>query len=168
MNRCIVQNGVNMGENEKIKEKKNPETLLRSGRTIEMSPRGWSMYPLIVPGRDKAVIAPAEGKKLKKLDIALFRREGSILVIHRIAAVRIKKDGSRVYFFVGDNQKELEGPIKEESICGVVTGIVRKGKRMSVDGPLYRASVSVWMFLRPVRPQISHFIAGLKKPGRQI
>ena len=149
-----------------VREKKSPEDLLRSGKTIEMSPRGWSMYPLIVPGRDKAVIAPTDGKNLKKLDIALFRREGSILVIHRIAAVRRKKDGSRVYFFVGDNQKELEGPVKEENICGVVTGIVRKGRRMSVNGLLYRASVAVWMFLRPIRPQISHFIARLKKMGR--
>jgi hypothetical protein len=155
-----------MGDNENIKEKKNPEVLLRCGKTIEMSPRGWSMYPLIVPGRDKVIISPTSGRQLKKLDIALFRREGSILVIHRIAAVRKKKDGSRVYFFVGDNQKELEGPVKEESICGVVTGLVRKGRRMSVGGLLYRASVSAWMFLRPVRPQISHFIAGIKKLGK--
>ena len=29
---------------------KNPEEVLRSGRPIEISPRGYSMYPLLVPG----------------------------------------------------------------------------------------------------------------------
>lgn len=152
-----------MNVNEDVKEKKNPEAMLRNGKTIEMSPRGWSMYPLIVPGRDKVILEPVNGRKLKKLDIVLFRREGSILVVHRIAKCRRTSKGRNVYYIVGDNQKELEGPVKEENICGIVTGIVRKGRRMSVNDPLYKASVSVWMALRPIRPVISHTVSRLKK-----
>ncbi|MBP1585188.1 MAG: S24/S26 family peptidase [Lachnospiraceae bacterium] len=152
-----------MNINDEVKEKKNPEALLRSGKTIEMSPHGWSMYPLIVPGRDRVILSPVKDRKLKRLDIVLFRREGSILVIHRIAKCRRTSKGKNVYYIVGDNQKELEGPVKEENICGVVTGIIRKGRRMSVNGPLYKASVSVWMALRPIRPVISHTVSRLKK-----
>lgn len=145
------------------KEKKNPEALLRSGKTIEMSPHGWSMYPLIVPGRDRVILEPVKGRKLKRLDIVLFRREGSILVIHRIARCRRTAKGKNVYYIVGDNQKELEGPVKEENICGVVTGIVRKGRRISVNNLLYKASVSIWMTLRPVRPIISKSVSRIKR-----
>ena len=145
------------------KEKKNPEALLRSGKTIEMSPHGWSMYPLIVPGRDRVILSPVKDWKLKRLDIVLFRREGSILVIHRIARCRRTAKGKNVYYIVGDNQKELEGPVKEENICGVVTGIVRKGRRISVNNLLYKASVSIWMTLRPVRPIISKSVSRIKR-----
>ena len=36
----------------------SPEELLAEGRTIQIKPQGYSMYPLFVPGRDSAVIAP--------------------------------------------------------------------------------------------------------------
>ncbi len=154
---------MNSDSNTATKEKKNPETLLRNGQAIEMSPHGWSMYPLIVPGRDRVVIEPSAGKKLKRLDIVLFRRDGSILVLHRIARIRKNKYGHPVYFMVGDNQSELEGPIKEDCICGVVTGLVRKGKKMSVSGIAYRSSVRIWMALRPLRPLISRGVSKVKK-----
>lgn len=38
----------------------SPEELLAEGRTIQIKPQGYSMYPLFVPGRDSAVIAPPE------------------------------------------------------------------------------------------------------------
>ena len=38
----------------------SPEELLAEGRTIQIKPQGYSMYPLFIPGRDSAVIAPPE------------------------------------------------------------------------------------------------------------
>ena len=147
-------------------EKKNPEAVLRSGKSIEMAVLGWSMYPLIVYGRDRVVLAPVKGRRLKRLDIVLFRRKGSILVLHRIAKCRRTSDGKNVYYIVGDNQKELEGPVAEEDICGVVTKVIRNGRKISVKDPLYIASVRVWMFLRPVRPVISKVVSRVKKSLR--
>ncbi|MCR5738957.1 MAG: S24/S26 family peptidase [Lachnospiraceae bacterium] len=147
---------------------KNPEEVLRSGRPIEISPRGYSMYPLLVPGRDKVVVVPVTMKRPRNHDIVVFRREGSILVIHRIVKIRRSGDGGREFYIVGDNQKELEGPVRESQICGTVVRINRKGKKIKTDDPLYRILVSVWGFLRPVRPVISRSVAGLKRSVKKF
>ncbi len=145
------------------KEKLNPETLLREGKTVSISPKGYSMYPLLIPGRDRVTIVPLSGRKLKKGDIALFRRKGSKLVLHRIIRIKRDRTGGRFFYFCGDNQKEIEGPVREEDICGVVNYIEKKKFKFSVRDPLYFLSVFIWMILRPVRPNISRFLARLKK-----
>ena len=58
-------------ENEKV----NIEKLLKEGHSIQLKPKGYSMYPLFVPGRDEAVIAPVdEEMHLKRGDVVLYRR----------------------------------------------------------------------------------------------
>lgn len=139
------------------------EELLREGKNIQIYPQGYSMYPLFVPGRDQAVIAPAETGRLKRGDVVLYRREGSILVLHRIWKRR--QDG---FYMVGDNQSEVEGPLKEEQIKGILYQIVRKGKCFPVSNPIYRVLAAVWLRLRPFRPFLSRTVAGLKKIIKNI
>lgn len=139
------------------------EALLGSGKSIRIYPRGYSMYPLFVPGRDEAVIAPAKTKKLKRGDVVLYRREGSILVLHRIW--KRKADG---FFMVGDNQSEVEGPLKEEQIKGILCRVVRKGKNFPVSNPIYRVLSAVWLRLRPFRPVLSKTVARVKRISKNI
>ena len=40
------------------------------------------MYPLFVPGRDQAVVAPVDAEQLKREDVVLYRRDESILILH--------------------------------------------------------------------------------------
>ena len=134
------------------------EKLLMEGKTVQVSPRGFSMYPLFTPGRDQAVIAPADPAGLKRGDVALYRRKESILVLHRIW----KKKGEGFYF-VGDNQTEVEGPLEADQIRGVPTAFVRKGKTVSVKNPLYRGAAGLWLLLRPIRPWIQIPLAKIKK-----
>ena len=42
---------------------------------IKIKPKGYSMYPLFVPGRDYAVITHIEPDKLKKGDVVLYQSE---------------------------------------------------------------------------------------------
>lgn len=134
------------------------EGLLAEGNTIQLKPRGYSMYPLFVPGRDQAVIAPAEEEKLKRGDVVLYRRDEGILVLHRIW----KRKGSRFYM-VGDNQHEVEGPLRPDQIRGVLTGVVRRNKYFSVKNPVYRFLSGIWLILRPFRPFISGAAARFKR-----
>ncbi len=134
------------------------EALLAEGKSIRIHPQGYSMYPLFVPGRDEAVIAPAEGKELKRGDVVLYRREGSILVLHRIW-----KRTQEGFFMVGDNQKETEGPLKREQIKGILCQVIRKGKCFSVNNLFYCLFSAVWLKLRPLRPVLSKAVAGVKK-----
>lgn len=134
------------------------EQLLREGRVIQIRPEGYSMYPLFVPGRDEAVIGPLAGKKPKRGDVVLYRRKNSILVLHRVW----KRDGEKFYM-VGDNQKEVEGPLESECIRGILTGVVRKGSYFPVSDPLYKSLSAVWLFLRPLRPALSGGAAKIKR-----
>lgn len=133
------------------------EKLLSEGNTVQIKPKGWSMYPMIRPG-DEAVIAPVNAGKLKRGDVVLFRREGGILVLHRIWKVSEKG-----LFLVGDNQVEVEGPVKREQIRGRLTAFIRKGKMISVRNPAYRVLTSLWLRLRPIRNIIKRPAAWMKR-----
>lgn len=139
------------------------EALLGAGKSIQIYPRGYSMYPLFVPGRDQAVIAPAEKGRLKRGDVVLYRREGSILVLHRIWKRRT--DG---FYMVGDNQSEVEGPLQEEQIRGILYRVVRRGKSFTVRNPIYRMLAAVWLQLRPFRPFLSGTAARVKRMSKNI
>lgn len=134
------------------------EALLAEGKSIQIYPRGYSMYPLFVPGRDQAVIAPVETEELRRGDVVLYRREGSILVLHRIW-----KRSAKGFYMVGDNQSEVEGPLRDEQIRGILCQVIRRGKSFSVRHPVYRLLAAVWLRLRPFRPFLSKTAAGIKR-----
>ena len=134
-------------------EKKYPEELLRNGNTIQLKPNGWSMYPLFVPGRDWAILSPVDPLFLKRGDVALFRRPGSILVMHRIW----KRIGNE-FWFVGDNLPDIEGPVEPAQIAGKLTYFIRKGKKYSVANPGYKILSTIWLWMRPLRPAIHGFM----------
>lgn len=123
------------------------EQLLKDGHPIQIKPQGYSMYPLFVPGRDEAVIEPVQPEDLRRNDVALYRRDGSILVLHRI--LKVTADG---FYLVGDNQSEIEGPLRPDQFRGRLTTVIRNGHVISVRNPVYRMLTFLWLFLRPVRP----------------
>ena len=106
--------------------------LLEEGKTMEISPRGTSMFPLFTEGRDQAILAAADTKKLQKGDVVLYRRDSGMLVIHRIC--RITQDG---FYMVGDNQVEVEGPLRPDQIKALMVSFRRKGKLVSCKNPIY-------------------------------
>ena len=133
------------------------EQLLEEGNQIRVKPQGYSMYPLLVPGRDEVVIEQEDPSRLHRGDIVLFRREGSILVLHRIC----RRRGDN-FFMVGDNQKQVEGPIGITQIKGKVTTLVRGGRTISAENRLYRIYSFIWLWLRPLRPALSKMVHCLK------
>ena len=162
------------------------EQLLAEGNIIQIKPQGYSMYPVLVPGRDSAIVAPVarvhaaagdstngenkdfvDPSKLKRGDVVLYRRDksddvgGGILVLHRIW----QRKGERFYF-VGDNQKEIEGPLRPDQMRGIMVGMVRKGRKISVKNPVYRVLTGIWLVMRPVRPVVSKTVAKIKRLGR--
>lgn len=137
-----------MGHRENTKQQMNMEQLLSEGNTIQLPFQGYSMYPMLVPGRDYAVIAPANPVTLKKGDVVLYRRRGSILVLHRICKI---KGNREAFYFVGDNQIEVEGPLTPQQIKGVLVAFIRNGRTISVNNPIYVITSRVWLWLRPIR-----------------
>ena len=85
------------------------EQLLREGNIIRIKPQGYSMYPLFIPERDEALIQQTDYTDCHRNDVVLYRRDQGILVLHRIC--RITSDG---FYMVGDNQYEVEGPLRQD------------------------------------------------------
>lgn len=139
------------------------ETLIKSGQSVQLYPQGYSMYPLLVPGRDEVILSPLPDRPLRRGDVALYRRDTGILVLHRIC--RCKRDG---YYMVGDNQVQMEGPLRKEQIIGMMTGFVRKGKLFSVSDLWYRILSGTWLLMRPVRRCIMVPGAKIKKIVRHL
>ncbi len=141
-----------------MKEKQDVEKLLREGNTVQFPPTGWSMYPLIIGGRDQVVVAPVGEKPFKKGDVLLYRRPGSILILHRL--VKRKPEG---LYFTGDNQTEIEGPLPESAVAGRLVGYVRKGKNHTTKNVLYRVYSGLWLLALPFRPAAWAFMRGVRK-----
>lgn len=140
------------------KKKQDIEMLLAQGNAVQFKPQGYSMYPLFVPGRDEAVVKPVEMSRLKRGDVVLYRRDESILVLHRIW----KRRGDQFYL-VGDNQKEIEGPLRPDQMRGILVSIIRKGRQFSTENIVYHFLACIWLWLRPFRPIISCVLAACKK-----
>lgn len=124
--------------------------LLKEGKEIEIHPDGTSMFPLINPPSDSVILRDIGETRLKTGDILLYQRESGLLVLHRLC--RIRNDG---YYFTGDNQTEVEGPLPETRLLAIVTHIRRNGHMISVKNPVYKFCSRIWLVLRPVRPFIS-------------
>jgi hypothetical protein len=117
---------------------------LSAGQSVKFSPRGISMLPMIVQGRDSVTLAtPPE--KLKKFDIPLYRRADGSFVLHRVVKVR------DTYTCIGDNQFKAEPGVTHGSVIAVVTAFTRKGKTYSVSCAGYRLYCVLWHISRPAR-----------------
>lgn len=140
------------------------EKLLADGNSIQFKPQGWSMYPTLVPGKDEVIVTPIDEEvKIKRGDVVLYRRwkesgEKDILVLHRIW--RVSKQG---IYLVGDNQKEIEGPLEPNQILGIAIYLVKNGQKISTNNLWYRFRSSVWLILRPFRPTLSKMVAKIKR-----
>ena len=105
---------------------------LAAGGSVTFGPKGTSMLPLIVQGRDSVtLVRPPE--RLKKYDIPFYRRSSGQFVLHRV--VKVNKDGT--YTMCGDNQWEREKGIPHSAVIGVVSELIINGKSVSVHDAAY-------------------------------
>lgn len=153
-----------------MKEKQNPETLLMEGQAVQFHPTGYSMYPFLNPDKgDQVIVEPLDKRKAKRGDVVLYRRGGEkgtvnedgfeqgILVLHRIV-----KCSNGQYFMVGDNQSEVEGPLPEEQIKGIMTARLRNGRALSAKNPFYRLAAGLWLLVLPGRSRLKDIAHAVK------
>lgn len=130
--------------------------VLSKGYSIKIPLKGMSMYPLLVGGRDEAVISSIGVKKPGRGDIVLYVSEDGIHALHRVHHVK-----GRDYYMLGDSQTWIEGPIKEDAVLAIATAIIRKGNKISCSNLFYRLIVEIWLLVRPLRPKILLFVRKL-------
>ena len=106
---------------------------------------GVSMQPMLRQKRDLVVVRPREDR-LKKYDVALYRRDNGKYVLHRV--VRVLPDG---YVIRGDNCFSDETDITDREIIGVLSDFVRKGRQRSASALSYRVYTRMWVGIYPLR-----------------
>lgn len=118
------------------------EILATDGRLVYKI-KGVSMLPMLRQNRDVVVIVRPK-ERLKKYDVALYKRDRSI-VLHRV--IKVKENG---YLIRGDNTYALED-IPDESVIGVLTEFKRNGRECTIHDPGYRCYARIWNALYPMR-----------------
>ncbi len=113
--------------------------VLESGGEFKIYPRGKSMLPLIVEGEDSVVLVKQEGK-LKRNDIAFYRRDDGRFVLHRVA--KVCRDGS--YVMCGDNQTVLECGITDRQVIGVMRELYKKEKLFDTHTFSHKLYLALW------------------------
>ena len=120
-------------------------TVIDEGKEVNMRVLGSSMAPFVVHERDTIYFKRPE-RKLKKGDIAFFQRNNGQYVVHRI--YKVKGDE---YYFVGDNQTLIEGPIEKGQIFAIVTRVIRKGKEIRPGDFWWLFFEKIWINMIPLR-----------------
>lgn len=120
------------------------EEILNKDGVLLYKTNGTSMNPLIVEGRDYVIIRPVKGR-LKKYDVPLYKRRDQY-VLHRI--IKVTDDG---YVIRGDNTYNKEYGVTDGDIIGVLSELVRKGKRVSTESGGYRFYCRFWNLIYPLR-----------------
>ena len=88
--------------------------------------KGTSMNPLLYSGKNKVYIE-RNVSRLKKGDVALYKRDNGEYILHRV--MRVLKEG---YVFCGDNHFTLEYGITDAHVLGVMKGYYVGDKYVNV------------------------------------
>ena len=120
------------------------EEVLSSGGEFRLYPKGTSMLPLLVQGKDSVVLKRREASlPAKKHDIAFYRRENGQFILHRV--MKIESDGT--YTMCGDNQSLLEQGIYPRQIIGYVSEIYKEDRVCKISSLRYRIYVFFWSIM---------------------
>ncbi len=125
--------------------------LLSENKTINMTVTGNSMMPLWRDRIDSVVLKKPD--TIKNLDVVLYVQDSGQAILHRI--VKCRKEG---YYIVGDNQTDVDGPIRPDQIKAVVTDFWRNGKLYSCKCLWCRFYSFVWGHGRILRPMLLPFV----------
>ena len=128
---------------------------IAAGESVQFTPRGISMRPMIEGGRDKIVLSPLP-EKLKKYDLPFYRRDDGQFVLHRIVKV------GQTYTCIGDHQLIYEPGVRQDQMIAIATGLYRKGKYYSLDSFGYKLYSRLWHWTRPLR-RITYWCGNILK-----
>lgn len=95
---------------------------LSCGEKVALTVTGNSMLPFLADGRDRVILQKIE-KLPKKGDIVFYRRKNGAYVLHRV----VKRRGE-LFYFSGDAQLRVEGPVGKGQLLAVCKEVERDGK----------------------------------------
>ncbi|NDW12631.1 hypothetical protein D0T50_06975 [Bacteroides sp. 214] len=125
---------------------KETAMLIAEGHTVTHLVRGNSMNPFMVDRRDKVVLSPFTEEELLPGVVVLARDDMDRLVLHRI----ICRKGNNLTL-MGDGNVVGTEETSTDRVLGVVTTVIRKGKKYSCNGKVWRRYSVIWVNTLPLR-----------------
>lgn len=119
--------------------------LVNEGRDVSLLVSGSSMAPFICHHRD-TIYFGKPNRPLRRGDMVFFQRDDGQFVMHRI--LRVRPEG---YYIIGDNQTEVEGPVRRDQIFAIVKQVTRKGKTLKPGDFWWDFFEKVWIRIIPLR-----------------
>ncbi len=92
---------------------------LQEGKVVEITAKGWSMWPTIKPGTSIS-ISKVELPELQPGDLIAFTR-AEHFVVHRIE--EIQRNGTYTIYTRGDANLRRDEPVTKDNFCGKVIDI---------------------------------------------
>ena len=121
------------------------DALETEGKIVAIN-SGKSMLPLLREKRDIMVIEKKGAERCKKYDAVLYK-SGGRYILHRVIKVR-----ENDYVIVGDNCRRLEYGITDDNILGILTAVIRDGKKeLKSDSFICRLYAHIWCDFFPIR-----------------
>ena len=121
------------------------EDYLKEFGSLTYRNKGTSMMPLLRQGKDLFTIEKKGPERCRKYDVVLYRDLQGHYILHRV--IRVVPDG---YIIRGDNTYTREFRTDDE-IIGVMTGLIRDGKEISVTDAGYKIYSVIRCSSYPVR-----------------
>lgn len=126
-------------------------SLLRTGGTVTVRVKGFSMFPFIRNDRDSVCLTKYDGTPLKRGQVILFSYMGKY-ILHRIVKAERSDDGRYRYTTLGDGNLSGTETARPENIYGIMTKrIAPSGREWNCDSFSWKFLSSLWMRLRPAR-----------------
>ncbi|MGE5741961.1 MAG: S24/S26 family peptidase [Candidatus Aminicenantes bacterium RBG_16_66_30] len=100
-------------------------SVLAKDKAFRFRAKGWSMSPF-VKDADVITVSPLRGREPRTGEIVAFLHPKS----GRAAVHRVVRAAPGTFLLRGDNTSDAEGPLAAERILGVVTEVVRDGKKV--------------------------------------
>lgn len=120
--------------------------LVRSGKTVTIRIKGYSMNPFMVHSRDSITLGSWTDGDIRKGCVALVRDIRGNYLIHRI----IKRNGNRITL-MGDGNVGIWEEATTDNVIAIMHKVVRNGHTYSTDSFVWRAYSWIWDKLTPVR-----------------
>ena len=113
-------------------------SVIREKGFCMITPKGYSMYPMLKQGRNQVCVVRAE-QPLELYDVALYIRSDGTHVLHRVIGFE-----ENSYIMCGDNQWEPEHGITPEMVIGRLDSWYKGKKEYKTDGKRYLRYVRFW------------------------
>lgn len=123
--------------------------LVAEERTVTVKVKGNSMMPFLHDGTDSVVLSRRTPDKFVRGVIVLACDASGRVLLHRIVRV----EGSRLVLMGDGNCRGTEF-VRKEDVAGVVTAVVRNGRTIDNNTPLWRMLAAMWRVALPVRPYL--------------